>query len=292
MESLLAVVETGSITAAARRQNLTAAAIGQRIQTLERLFSCELLLRGAHSATPSECCLAMLPMVRALIQQTIQLQNGFNSEELGGELKIGVISTILTGILPDVIIDLASVAPRLTLRITPGDSRYLYDRLLSGELDGAILVHPPFKLPSRLHGHRLRSEPLLLLTQNSVEEADIISVINTSPLIRYHTDTWGGRIAEKYLHDNALHPEIFCDLDSLEAISVLVGKGIGLSLVPAWTGLTSEKFNVIPLPGSEGYNREIILLSQMTPHKPAALATFTELLKRADGCSGIYSDRG
>ncbi|MCS5514961.1 LysR family transcriptional regulator [Pseudomonas qingdaonensis] len=58
LKSLVAVVETGSIAAAARRENRTAAAISQRVQALERTLGCTLLLRTAHAIRPrtSACC--------------------------------------------------------------------------------------------------------------------------------------------------------------------------------------------------------------------------------------------
>jgi len=54
LESLINVAELGSITRAARLQNLTAAAVGQRILTLEKHFNTSLLNRNAHKATPTE----------------------------------------------------------------------------------------------------------------------------------------------------------------------------------------------------------------------------------------------
>ncbi|MEK6205629.1 MAG: LysR family transcriptional regulator, partial [Amylibacter sp.] len=50
MESLVAVVEGGSISAAARGQGLTATAVSQRIRALEVEFVADLLIRSGHAA--------------------------------------------------------------------------------------------------------------------------------------------------------------------------------------------------------------------------------------------------
>jgi hypothetical protein len=49
-ESLIIVAELGSIARAARAQNLTAAAVGQRIAILEQHYDTELLSPGFCSA--------------------------------------------------------------------------------------------------------------------------------------------------------------------------------------------------------------------------------------------------
>lgn len=67
LESLVAVVETGSIASAARLQNLTATAVSQRIPALEVEFDTPLLSRSAHSARPTEACLNLLPRAQTLL---------------------------------------------------------------------------------------------------------------------------------------------------------------------------------------------------------------------------------
>ena len=59
LESLISVAEQGSIASAARAQNLTPAAVGQRIALLEKHFGTDLLNRNAHRAIPTEACLRL-----------------------------------------------------------------------------------------------------------------------------------------------------------------------------------------------------------------------------------------
>jgi DNA-binding transcriptional LysR family regulator len=61
LQSLIAVVETDSIAGAERREKLTPAAISRRIQGLELNLNLTLLSRLAHSARPTETCLALSP---------------------------------------------------------------------------------------------------------------------------------------------------------------------------------------------------------------------------------------
>ncbi len=82
LESLVAVVEGGSISAAARVQGLTATAISQRIRTLEAEFGADLLIRSGHRASPTKACLNLLPRARNLILETAMLKRDFGSNAL------------------------------------------------------------------------------------------------------------------------------------------------------------------------------------------------------------------
>jgi len=278
LESLVAVIDTGSIAAAARRQNLTAAAVSQRIQTLERQLRCPLLSRHSHAAQATEACLALLPRMRILIRDAQALAGDLDTSGLSGDLRIGAISTALTGILPPALGRLTHQAPQLRLRITPGPSDRLYESVLAGELDGAVLVAPPFAVPKSLTMIELRRERLVLISAAPLGAMTTDEALATMPYIRYDPHAWGGRIAERYIDERRLQPEIFCDLDGLEAIAVLVARGMGNSLVPAWAGFETVGLNVTMLPDDEAYHRQIVFLQASVPSRPNALALLADVL--------------
>ena len=119
LDSLIAVVEFGSIAQAARSQNLTAAAVGQRILALEKHFNTELLNRSTHKATPTEACLNLLPRARHIVNEFYAMNADIDHSGLSGKFHLGAISTALTGILPVALNQLALSAPGLLLQITP-----------------------------------------------------------------------------------------------------------------------------------------------------------------------------
>lgn len=278
LKSLVAVVETGSIAAAARRESRTAAAISQRVQALERLLGCTLLLRTAHAARPSDQCLLILPKIRAIIELAQDLQSDLHPDGVAGELTIGAISTALTGVLPTLIERLALTAPDLKLKITPGDSKSLYEKVLAGELDAAILVRPPFQPPKALGLVVLKVEPLILVAPAAYAGQSLETLLRGHPFIRYDARSWGGQIAQRYLDEQAIEPNVLCELDALETIVMLVAQGMGVSLVPQWAGMMLEGMYVLPVEDGQRHARELVVMHGSTPHRPLAMRHLLDLL--------------
>lgn len=284
LKSLITVVECGSIAHAARSEGLTAAAISQRILALERQLGIELLSRLGHAAKPSEACLALLPRARRIVREVALLAGDADGVGLTGELRVGAISTVLTGLLPAALRDLTERAPNLKLVIVPGTSRSLYQALLSGELDAALLVAPPFELPKSLQSTVLRKEPLVLLSK-SKSSSSIVSQLQTQPYIRYDPDAWGARHAQRYLADNGLMPTPLVDLDALETIAMLVSEGLGVSLVPYWSGFEhwGRECTVSRVKGAL-YDRHITLVSPIQTDRPNMISVLHQALCTSSAC--------
>ena len=286
LKSLVAVVQTGSIAAAARQENRTAAAISQRVLALERILGCNLLQRTAHAARPSDQCLLLLPKIQAIIEQAEELHSDLNYGLLAGEVKIGAISTALTGVLPGLIERLALSAPGLKLKITPGDSKSLYEKLLAGELDAAILVRPPFQPPKALALVLLKSEPLMLIGAARHAAQTFDTLLREHPFIRYDARSWGGQIAQRYLEEQSFEPQVLCELDALETIVMLVAQGMGVSLVPQWAGMALDGLCVMPVEGEQRYARDLVMMQGSTPRHPAAMRHLSEVLVRDSAAMG------
>ena len=277
LKSLITVVECGSIAHAARIEGLTAAAISQRILALERQLGFELLSRVGHAAKPSQACLGLLPRARRIVREVALLAGDADGAGLTGQLRIGAISTVLTGLMPEALRALTVSAPGLTPVIVPGTSRSLYQALLSGEVDA-----PPFELPKALQAVSLRKEPLVFLSKEK-SSISIPAQLMSQPYIRYDPDAWGGRYAEQYLADQGLKPTPMVDLDALETIAMLVTGGMGVSLVPYWSGFEQWGHQcAVSQIGNDRYDREIALISPAQTDRPnmisalcAALSTTT-----------------
>ena len=278
LKSLITVTDCGSIAEAARLEGLTAAAISQRIKALERLLGFALLSRAGHEAKPTEACLALLPRARRIVQEVGLLAGDADLEGLTGALRIGAISTMLTGLLPDALQRLTRLAPGIKPSILPGTSRQLYQALQGNELDAAIIVAPPFELPKMFRTVTLHQEPLVLLSRPD-RAGSAIDTLRRERYISYDPKSWGGRHALRYLDDNALRPDALYSLEGLEAITLLVAQGHGVSLVPDWAGLTHLAPDLKKTPVGGGYEREIVLVWRIQTERPGMLDALLKALR-------------
>lgn len=269
LESLISVAELGSIAGAARAQNLTPAAVGQRIAILEQHFGTALLNRNAHKAMPTEACLGLLPGMRHIVEEFYRLGNEVGTSGLAGKFHIGAISTALTGLLPGTIRQLAEVAPRLVLQIKPGTSNSLFADLSERRIDAAIIVLPPYALPRSYTSEVLRVEPLVLLSNNARGRTAREKLMQ-NPYICYDSQSWGGLKAFQYLKDRKIRIEPFYELDALEAIEKLVLQGMGVSLVPRWTGLDLDRPGLdVEIIRNQRYSRKVVLVTpRNSAHRP------------------------
>lgn len=278
LQSLIATIEHGSIAEAARAENLTAAAISQRIQSLERELGFPLLSRLAHTARPTEACLHLLPRAKRIVSEVALLAGDIDPAGLTGTIRIGAISTAMTGMLPIVLRQLRQNAPNLKPGIFPGTSRSLYQAVLDNEIDAAILVAPVFDLPKNLQIRDITSESLVLLSRHA-PQGGIPATLQSHPYLRYDPSAWGGRFAEKYLKDHNLELEAMCDLDALETIAMLVADDVGISLVPHWPGLEKLAHDcVITRIPDPGYARKLVLLSKLQHPRPSILGLLSQAL--------------
>ncbi|WP_428522700.1 LysR family transcriptional regulator [Roseibium sp.] len=261
LESLLAVVETGSIAAAARQQGLTAAAISQRIKVLETELNCALLVRSAKRVKPTAACQRLLPAASALVRDANRLSLEVSEHRLSGPYRIGSISTALLDVLPSVVREFRAKAPDVQLTVRPGSSQSLYEDLLSETVDAVICVQPPFALPKGIQSFQIVEEPFLHIRPvthlRTFENGDL-------PWIIYDRSSWGGRLASPYLDHALAQMPVLCELDSPETIAAMVQEGLGQAAIPRWAGLEVQYSDMCtsatPIPSI--VHRSIVLLQR------------------------------
>ncbi|MBY3043787.1 LysR substrate-binding domain-containing protein [Rhizobium leguminosarum] len=234
LKTFLNVVELTSVAAAARLESLTPSAVVQRIRALEADVGAVLLRRSGHSTRPTEAGVAILEMARKLIEVTESLKAIATRNEEVGTIRVGVIHSMITGLLPEILTAMKETRPGIMVDVQPGQSVDLYQKVLDGTLDAAILVEPPFAISKEHVWRELRRDRLIVLTSSTEQETDVQTILRQAPFIRYDRKHWGGRTVESYLRREKLSPLDRYELDSLEAIVVLVGRGLGVSLIPDW----------------------------------------------------------
>ena len=109
LESFVTVAECGSIAEAARRLNLTPAALAQRLRALEQDLGHSLVSRVGRTVRPTASGLAVLRHAGALIEGARDLRAIAANDQPEGQLRLGATATALTGLLPAIVILLREI---------------------------------------------------------------------------------------------------------------------------------------------------------------------------------------
>jgi DNA-binding transcriptional LysR family regulator len=259
LDSFITVVDHGSIAEAARRLNLTAAAVAQRIRALESDIGATLVIRSGRAVRPTEAGMAILARARKFVGEVRDLKSIAVSGKPAGELRIGAFATAMTGLMPSIVRSMADQCPQIAPHLVRDNSIHLYPKVLAGNLDAAILVRPPFALPKVCDRRLLREEPQILLRSKSLPLRSVRSILSSEPYIRPDRRDWGAQLAEGYLRRAGIRPHERMELNSLEAIATMVDQGLGVSIVPDWAPPWPEHLSVrkIPLPDARSFVRRI-----------------------------------
>jgi DNA-binding transcriptional LysR family regulator len=277
LESFVYVADHGSMAEAARRLNLTPAALAQRIRALERDLGAPLLARSGRTVTPTEAGARVLARARALLQAARDLRAVAADDRVAGELHTGAVTTAMTGLVPELLSRLARSHPDVRVSVTPGASGELYERVHRGELDAAIVIRPEFAIAKALDWRPLREEPLVIIAPARLRSRDPDAILAREPFIRLSRETAGGRLVDRYLRQAGIAPRERFEVTSLFAIARMVDRGLGVSLVPDWPPPWPGGVRLRRIPvDSPGHAREVGVVYPRTSVRSGLVRAFLD----------------
>lgn len=132
----LEVARQGSLARAAEAMSISQPAVSKTLKELEALLQASLFERGTRGVSLTAAGRAFLrhagPSVQALREGVRSLRSG---EHEGGTVRLGVLSTVESGLLPAVVRRLHEQHAALTVAVETGPSAHLLGQLRVGELD-------------------------------------------------------------------------------------------------------------------------------------------------------------
>ncbi len=234
IEAFLAVVETGSIVAAAARLNLTQPGVTRRIQNLEDLLGVTLLDRQSKPLKPTAAGREAYDLGRRVVGAVTEFRNGLTpAGEVTGEFRLGLTPFLSDIALAAPLDHLRAHYPKLALRVVSGWSSDLLRQLEENGIDAAAIFVPDGAEPGEhLVRRHLGRHPVLVVAGASLglpprmtlrELAQLPWVLNQ--------DGCGYRRAIRHALDLAHLPfDVGIEVLSPELRLSLVARGHGISL--------------------------------------------------------------
>jgi DNA-binding transcriptional LysR family regulator len=201
-----------------------------------------------------------------------------------GMLRIGAIASAQVSFLADALSHFRVDRPGWRIRVVPGVSLNLLGQVDSGELDLAVIIKPPFALPSELEWRTLVTEPFVLLVPKALARGKRSwrELLKSEPFIRYDRTSFGGRLVDRFLRRSRLNVQDVLELDELQAIVQLVARGIGVALIPDTAGLSKWPAGVVALSLEEAtFHREIGLVQRPRHSRQAVAGALAECIGTA-----------
>ena len=206
LDSFVMVVDIGSIAETARRLNITAAGVAQRIRALETEIGTRLVVRSGQRVRPTEAGLAILARSRSILSDLRDLKPMAVADRPSGVLRLGATGSSTSGLLPSILALLTEKYPEVEVNMISGNGGELYQTLLDGELDAAIIPQPPFAIPKVYDWCTLREERLIVVAPASTRRRDPHAILASEPFIRPRRTSWVGRLVDGYLRQAGIRP--------------------------------------------------------------------------------------
>jgi DNA-binding transcriptional LysR family regulator len=290
LEYLIAVAETGSLTAAAARCHVSQGAISLALSELERVLDLRLVVRSPRrGAALTAAGVRVLADARRVVGAMGDLgaeARGL-SRQVSGVLTVGCYAPIAPFHLPAAIATFERAHPEVSVRFVEGSLPEIGEDLITGRCEIAFLYDqdlvpgiatrtlydqsPKVLLPA---GHRLRRRRAVALRELA---DDPFVLLDVPPSERYFRSVFTAAGAEMVVTHRAR---------SFELARSLVARGIGYSITVQQPALTTSY---------EGLEVVAVALRDDVPTTPVVLgwAAGGPLTRRAqafaDHCAALFA---
>ncbi|WP_372808519.1 LysR family transcriptional regulator [Pontiella sp.] len=242
LRSLVAVVEEGGFSAAAKRVHRTQSAVSVQIAKLEDQLNAKLLERTSRSVSLTPKGEAFLSYARRILELADEAMAACTAEEKA-LLRVGVAEYLAPRHLDSVLGSFQEAHPNCNLSLTLGLGPPLLERLEQGGLDLVIGG------PEGSNGNKLWDEPLVWTGSGEVPEdrsAALKLVLMPAPCI-YR------KIAFDALTGVSRPWVMSIEANSFEAVQAAIRAGLGITVLPEAAikdGMTVLKGKLPALPDS------------------------------------------
>lgn len=272
-EILVAVANTGSLTGAGRALEITQSAVSHALAALETELGVTLLERGRGGARPTEVGGRVVAEARAILIHAEQLRQeaAATIALTKGTLRIGVIASVGTRLLPRLIRRFGARYPGITLALREGTDDEVRDWVLHYEVDLGVVTLPceglttvPL-LSDEMVAVVADDHPLAAATSVRfaalAEEPFLLSTGGCEPLIR------------ALFRGAGLVPRVRYTIRDIGTLLAMVEEGLGVTIVPTLS-LPSWLSGVRVLPLAPQAERHLALGRRAVASTAPAMATF------------------
>jgi len=229
------IADCGSITRAAASLNVAQPALTRHVQTMEEELGLPLLVRLPRGVRLTGAGRQFLEHGRRALRELERAKEELraNAESPRGQVILGVSPTLGPLLVPGVVERVRRQCPQVALKIVEHFSNLLFDGLLTGRIDAALLTNPPASRALRLSP--VISEPIVVLATPQARDARrfyTLTELSKTPVIV--TEAIRG-IVDDQIGRYGARLDVEFEINAVEAIGRLLLRGIGPAVMPVST---------------------------------------------------------
>lgn len=263
LRSLVKVSQVASFTEAAEQLGMTLSALSMQMKALEDSLGVALFDRSVRPPR-------VTPIGRAIVAESIPLLHHEDAllemcrprDALVGSYRIGFVTTAAVRLLPGFLLAAKRDATRATFEFETGLSAVLQDRVLSGQLDAAVITDAD-GLPGPLSSHILKQEPLVFAAHaRLLKDRGLQGLLDKQAFFHFMPATGIGKLIAAAMQDHKRPRDAkTIVLDNLEAIMECVAAGLGFTLLPLPDVERYRTAHVDTMAGTAPHQRKLVLVT-------------------------------
>lgn len=277
LEYIIAVDTYKSFVMAAEKCFITQPTLSMQIQKLEASLGIRIFDRSKQPVLATDLGKAIINQARIVIKESDKIKELITEtkDEIGGEIRVGVIPTLAPYILPSILGSFMEKYPKLKLQIWESTTTKVVQELKSGLLDCGILSTP-------LDDNELTEHPLFyenfvaylspdspLMLKSAVTSADLLGeklwLLNEGHCMR-------NQVLNICQKRRLMHPEESLEYNtgSVETLKRMVDTNSGVTILPE---LSILEFN-------EEQRARVRMFKAPEPAREISLVTTKNFLKQ------------
>ena len=285
LKLFVTIVEEGTISAAAEREHIAASAVSKRISELEETFHTQLLRHTNKGVVPTEAGITLLRLARGVLHDlnNITLQIREYASGVRGHVRLSANISSINQFLPAEMRSFMNRHPQVHVHLEANVSEAIVNAVAENEADVGIITMGAYR--HDLEYFPYHSDQLIVITPKEHPLASLRTIAFRDTLEYDFVGLPVGSALHNQIlraaHDLDRTPKLRIQVNSFDALCLMVEAGLGIGIVPKGAAKPYFKgLRIRSISLDEAWaNRELKICVRSLEALPAAAKLLVEHLR-------------
>lgn len=283
------VAELQSFSKAAEHLGYSQSTVTIQIKSLETELNTRLFDRMGHKIMLTDSGRALLDHARELLLMEQKIKSIVqDTETVKGVLRLGLIESICTSIMPDIIPEYHTLYPGVEIQVKTDVNENLLDMLKTNDIDLAFLIDKKICTPEAVTAYEFEEKIVFVAGKDfhpAKPENLTVNDISKMPLILTEKGISYRLYLENMVAEHNINLSPFLEIGDTSTIVNLIKQNVGVSILPMCTVAKSIDRGEIKTLNVSGWNLNLYaqLIYNRYKWMTPAMQKFIDLTKKMYG---------